>query len=82
MGFNDKALSKVSDVRSAIDLAVRPELESIRYSQNIKNLLPETLNGEIHTFISDERERFDKNQSKNNPYLTSFFEYQYQCVFP
>lgn len=51
-------LAKVKDVLSAIDFAIRRELESILYYHEIKRLVPASEHGVIEEVIEEERKHF------------------------
>ena len=54
----DKELSKVKDTISALDFAIKRELDSILYYHEIKKLLPATQYEVIEQIIEEERKHF------------------------
>jgi len=60
--FNKAAIenevTKIKDVLSAIDFAIRRELDSILFYHEIKRLVPTSEHGEIEQIIAEERKHF------------------------
>ncbi len=56
----DKELAKVKDTLSAIDFAIRRELDSILYYHEIKRFVPTTQHEAIDQIIEEERKHFSK----------------------
>jgi rubrerythrin len=54
----DKELSKITDTNSAIDFAIRRELDSILYYHEIKKLVPPAQYEAIEQIIEEERKHF------------------------
>ncbi len=54
----DKELTKVKDTLSAIDFAIRRELDSILYYHEIKRFVPTTQHAAIDQIIDEERKHF------------------------
>lgn len=52
-GFKD-----VHDIRSALDFAIRRELDSILYYQEVKQFIPKKSHGQIDKIIEEERSHF------------------------
>jgi rubrerythrin len=54
----DKELSKITDTNSAIDFAIRRELDSILYYHEIKKLVPAAQHQVLDKVIEEERKHF------------------------
>lgn len=54
----EKELSKIRDVREAVDFAIRRELDSILYYQEIKGFVPQKDHSAIDKIIEEERSHF------------------------
>ncbi len=54
----DKELSKVKDTLSALDFAIRREMDSILYYHEIKRFVPPAQHGAIDQIIDEERKHF------------------------
>jgi rubrerythrin len=54
----DKELSKVKDTPSALDFAIRREMDSILYYHEIKRLVPAHEQGTVDKIIAEERKHF------------------------
>lgn len=53
-------LEQIADALSAIDFAIKAELDSILYYQEIKKLVPEKKHAQIDEIIDEERRHFVK----------------------
>ncbi|MBN1615248.1 MAG: ferritin family protein [Deltaproteobacteria bacterium] len=56
----DQELAKVKDTLSALDFALRREMDSILYYHEIKSLVPPHEHGTIEEVIAEERRHFAK----------------------
>jgi rubrerythrin len=56
----DKELAKVKDTISALDFAIRRELDSILYYHEIKKLVPVTQHAILDQVIDEERKHFSQ----------------------
>ncbi len=56
----DKEFSKVKDTLSAIDFAIRRELDSMLYYHEIKKFVPTTQHAALDQIIDEERKHFSK----------------------
>ena len=56
----DKELSKVKDTMSALDFAIRRELDSILYYHEIKRFVPTAQHVAIDQIIDEERKHFSR----------------------
>lgn len=55
----DKELVGIKDTLSAVDFAIRRELDSILYYQEIKGFVPSSEHGSIDEIINEERRHFN-----------------------
>lgn len=56
----DKELAKVKDTLTALDFAIRRELDSILYYHEIKRFVPVTQHATLDQIINEERKHFSK----------------------
>lgn len=56
----DKELSNIKDTVSALDFAIKREMDSILYYHEIKRFVPEAQYGVLEQIIGEERKHFSK----------------------
>lgn len=56
----DRELAKVKDTVSALEFAIRRELDSILYYHELKNFLPRDQHGAVEEVINEERRHFSR----------------------
>jgi rubrerythrin len=64
----DKELTKVKDTISALDFAIRRELDSILYYHEIKRFVPIAQHAAIDQIIDEERKHFSKLSEAKKQY--------------
>lgn len=65
----DKELAGVKDTLSALDFAIKRELDSILYYHEIKNIVPAGQHGTLDQVIDEERKHFSKLSEVKKHYL-------------
>jgi len=63
----DEQLNTINDAITALDFAIRAELDSILYYQEIKNIVPKEKQNKVDEIVEEERRHFAKlSDIKNN----------------
>jgi len=66
----DKELAKVKDTASALDFAIRRELDSILYYHEIKRFVPATQHATLDQIIEEERKHFSRLSAAKKQYCS------------
>ncbi|HPC02159.1 MAG TPA: ferritin family protein [Syntrophales bacterium] len=64
----DRELAKVKDTVSALEFAIRRELDSILYYHELKNFLPRDQHGAVEEVINEERRHFSRLSKMKEQY--------------
>jgi rubrerythrin len=64
----DRELAKVGDTASALDFAIRRELDSILYYHELKNFLSRDQHGAVEEVINEERRHFARLSKMKEQY--------------